>query len=254
VIEDKRFVGGHPLAGREVAGVTNARADLFEGATWYLTPSSSTSGFAYEKLHRVLTGIGAKPVAATPEDHDQLLAAVSHLPHVVANTLVSQVAGLVSKGDKLPPVGPSFRDAVRVAGANSSIWVDIYRANSQALTEEIDKLITSLTEARSLIADGSRDELQEWNDAAAEYRSRLLEQSKAGAEVIEIRVAVPNRPGVVAEMALKLGGGGVNILDMALHPAADMSSGTVALWVAGEDDTELAIKLLSELEFSVSRV
>ena len=85
---DPRFVGGHPLAGAETAGVQHARADLFEGATWFLTPTPTTSGMLYERLHRLLRSLGARPAAIDPETHDTILATVSHLPHVLANVLV----------------------------------------------------------------------------------------------------------------------------------------------------------------------
>src|SRR5207302_6463006 len=85
---DERFIGGHPLAGAETAGVAHARADLFDGATWYLTPArGSTAGVLYERLHRLLTAMGARPTAIDAETHDRLMACVSHLPHVLANLL-----------------------------------------------------------------------------------------------------------------------------------------------------------------------
>src|SRR5205823_9724963 len=83
--EDPRFVGGHPLAGLESSGIEHARADLFEGATWYLTPTSGTSGMVYERLYRLLHDLKARPAAIDPEVHDAILATVSHLPHVLAN-------------------------------------------------------------------------------------------------------------------------------------------------------------------------
>src|SRR5256885_6742482 len=94
---DSRFVGGHPLAGAETAGVAYARADLFDGATWYLTPTASTSGLLYERLHRALTGLGARPAAIDPDTHDRVMAAVSHLPHVLANVLVDGAAQALSE-------------------------------------------------------------------------------------------------------------------------------------------------------------
>ena len=95
---DPRFVGGHPLAGAESSGIGHARADLFEGATWYLTPAATTSGVLYERLHRLLVGLGARPAAIDPETHDTILATVSHLPHVLANVLVSQAAAALEAG------------------------------------------------------------------------------------------------------------------------------------------------------------
>ena len=100
--DDPRFVGGHPLAGAENAGVEHARADLFEAATWYLTPSSGTSGMLYERLHRLLHGFGARPTAIDADTHDRILAAVSHLPHVLANVLVV-AGGRHAGGRRLPP-------------------------------------------------------------------------------------------------------------------------------------------------------
>ena len=155
--DDPRFVGGHPLAGAETAGVEHARADLFEGATWYLTPTATTSGVLYERLHRLLHGFGAQPAAIDAHTHDRILATVSHLPHVLANVLVSQAAGALAAGDeRLPATGPSFRDATRVAGAPSAIWTDIYLSNSDALTDEIDATVARLRQIRSALAAGRR--------------------------------------------------------------------------------------------------
>jgi prephenate dehydrogenase len=175
-VDDPRFIGGHPLAGAETAGVEHARGDLFDGATWYLTPTARTGGMLYERLHRLLMEFGARPAALDAETHDALLATVSHLPHVLANVLVARAE-----------------------------------------------------------------------------RRRLLEADLAGGEVHELRVAVPNRPGVVAEVALALGRAGVNILDMALYPASDMSSGTIALWVAGAERADEAQALVEQLGLTVAR-
>ena len=132
--DDQRFVGGHPLAGAETSGIAHARADLFDGATWYLTPTRQTSGVRYEALHRILSALGARPAAIDAEAHDAILALVSHLPHVLANVLVSQAAiTLAAGGELMPATGPSFRDLTRVAGSSSSIWTDIYMSNSDAL-------------------------------------------------------------------------------------------------------------------------
>ena len=156
--EDPRFVGGHPLAGAENAGVEHARADLFDGAAWYLTPTSSTSGLLYDRLYRLLRGLGARPSAIEPDTHDTILATVSHLPHVLANVLVSQASrALAEGGERLPATGPSFRDATRVAGAPSAIWTDIYISNSDALAVQIDGTIERLERVREALRAGDSD-------------------------------------------------------------------------------------------------
>jgi prephenate dehydrogenase len=251
---DPRFVGGHPLAGAETAGVRYAREDLFEGATWYLTPTPTTSGILYERLHRLLRTLGARPVAIDPDTHDTILATVSHLPHVLANVLVAQAAQtLQAGGERLPATGPSFRDATRVAGAPSAIWTDIYISNRDALAARIDDTIARLQAVRDALdaADGAR--VTDWNDAAASDRRRLLEAQLAGGPLFELRASVPNRPGVVAQLALELGRAGVNITDMALYPAPDMSEGVVALWIAGEEQAGRAEALVGTLGFPVAR-
>jgi prephenate dehydrogenase len=252
--DDPRFVGGHPLAGAENAGVAHARPDLFEAATWYLTPSPTTSGMLYERLHRLLHAIGARPTAIDADTHDRVLAAVSHLPHVFANVLVSQAADTLARGDeRLPATGPSFRDATRVAGAPSAIWTDIYLSNRDALTAEIDGAIARLQAVRAALAEGDGGSVTAWNEQAAADRRRLLEAQLAGGELHELRTSVPNRPGVVAQIALELGRAGVNISDMALYPASDMKEGVVAMWIAGEDATDRAQELIADLGFPVAR-
>ncbi len=252
--DDPRFVGGHPLAGAETAGVEHARADLFEGATWYLTPSSFTSGVLYERLYRLLHGLGAQPTAIDAQTHDRMLAAVSHLPHVLANVLVSQAAQtLAAGGERMPATGPSFRDATRVAGAPSAIWTDIYISNRDALTAEIDGAIARLAQVRDALAVADDGRISAWNEAAAADRHRLLGSQLVGGDLFELRASVPNRPGVIAQLALELGRAGVNIADLALYPAADMSEGVVALWVAGDRAAQRAEELVAGLGFPVAR-
>jgi len=253
--QSERFIGGHPLAGAETAGVENARADLFDGARWYLTPSERTSGVLYDRLQRAIAGLGARPQAIDAAAHDRLMATVSHLPHVLANVLAGQAAAeLTRDSERLPEVGPSFRDATRVAGSNPAVWGDIYSANAGAIAEAIDDAIARLREARELLRAGEPKALAAWHDAAGTDRRRLLESDLTAGPLREVRAVVANRPGTVAELALALGEAGVNIEDMALHPAADMNSGAISLWVAGEEQAKRAAALLRELGHTVTVV
>jgi prephenate dehydrogenase len=252
--DDPRFVGGHPLAGAETAGVSFARADLFEHATWYLTPTQRTSGMLYDRLFRLLRGLGARPAAIEPDVHDRILATVSHLPHVLANVLVSQAADVLAAGqERLPATGPSFRDATRVAGAPTAIWRDIYLSNRDVLAAELQRTVERLSEVRERLLASDGERIAVWNDAAAEDRRRLLEAQLVGGPLYELRASVPNRPGVVARLALELGRAGVNIADMALYPAPDMTDGVIALWVAGEGPAARAQEIVGDLGFPVAR-
>jgi prephenate dehydrogenase len=213
-ISDPRFVGGHPLAGAETAGVASAREDLFQGATWYLTPAAgaawsaagagSHSGgigvpedigastdakattpvdaapWAVERLRGVIERIGGRPAAIEPDAHDRLMASVSHLPHVLANVLVTQaVQAIESDGRRLGPdvllgAGPSFRDATRVAGANTAIWTDIYLSNRDLLAEALDGAIHELSAVRDALSAGDSQRLATWNERARAERAQLL--------------------------------------------------------------------------------
>jgi prephenate dehydrogenase len=246
-VTDTRFVGGHPIAGAETAGVEHARADLFEGAVWYLTPHARSEGLLYERLHRFLRDLGARPVPVDPDTHDHLVAVFSHVPHVLSNLLASQgAARLLGKGEALRNVGPSFRDATRVAGANTAMWSDIYRANAGAIVAELEEYRRRLDDAIELLRAG--EGIESWNDEARAAHHALLEAEFPGGPVHELRIIVPNRPGIVAEVALALGTAGVNIVDMALAPAPDMKSGAMTLWIAGDAEAARADALLAELD------
>ena len=220
--DDERFCGGHPLAGSEQRGREHARADLFDGATWYLTPTSRTSGILLERLHRVIAGLGAASRPIDAAEHDRMLATVSHLPHVLANALVKDAAGAI---------GPSFRDATRVAGANPPLWRDIYLANRQELSRAIGAVRAELAAVDRALLEGDGAWLEDWQAFAGERRRDLLEAEGVGGALAEVRMVVPNRPGVVAELALALGRAGINIHDMSLSPSADNTRGEIAFWV-----------------------
>ncbi|MHB8492093.1 MAG: prephenate dehydrogenase dimerization domain-containing protein, partial [Solirubrobacteraceae bacterium] len=147
--------------------------------------------------------------------------------------------------------GPSFRDATRVAGANSAIWTDIYVSNREELVPCVEAAIAGLSEVREMLERGDAAALGTWNERARSDRHRLLRSDAAGQEPQELRVMVPNRPGVVADIALALGRAGVNISDMALSPSPDGSRGVIALWVRGQHKVAEARELVGALGFPV---
>jgi prephenate dehydrogenase len=181
---------------------------------------------------------------------------VSHLPHVLANTLVGQAADALSSGsdgERLPATGPSFRDATRVAGASSAVWTDIYLSNADALVAHIDGTVGRLQQVREALRTGDAGWIRSWNDRAADERTRLIQTQLGASPLFEVRASVQNRPGIVAQLALELGRAGLNIVDLAVHPAPDMSEGVVALWLSGEHEAQRAAELIQDLGYPVVR-
>lgn len=247
---DRRFIGGHPLAGSEAAGVSNARENLFEGAQWYLARVAHTTQAHYERLSDLLGRFGAQPMVIDPEAHDRLMAYISHMPHIVANLLVEQVA---TAGMHLPATGPSFRDATRVAGANSAIWTDIYLTNRDALITSIDEMGERLAAVRKLLEARDATAVTAWNDSVKAGREALLAAGPAETPLHELHVSVPNNEGVIADIALALRKAGVNIDEMAVNPSVNHVWGNVTLRVHGDEHARLTEKLISELHFPVAR-
>jgi prephenate dehydrogenase len=210
---------------------------------------------AYDRLQRLVGELGARPQAIDAETHDRLMATVSHLPHVLANVLVQEAAtALAEESERLPEVGPSFRDTTRVAGANPAIWADIFASNGAAIAGEVEAVARRLTDVAALLRAGDAGALARWHLGAREDRRRLLEAGLAGGELRELRLGVENRPGTVAGIALALGRAGVNIEDMALYPAPDMRTGAISIWVAGEAEAGRAAEIVGGLGHRVSVV
>jgi prephenate dehydrogenase len=171
---DRRFIGGHPLAGAETAGVSGAREDLFDGAIWYLTPTQASDPALYERLRGLIERFGARAQVVDAAAHDHLMACTSHLPHVLANVLAAQAAGAFEREGSPPATGPSLREQIRVAGANTAIWTDIYLANRHALIEAIDELTGRLARVRADLRSGDARALRDWNERARTERETLL--------------------------------------------------------------------------------
>ena len=252
--ERARFCGGHPVAGGERAGVGHAREDLFDGATWFLTPTEETRPDLLQRVHGMVSSVGATPVAVDPEVHDHLMALVSHLPHVIASALIRQAADTAPQGrEALRSAGPSFRDLTRVAGANPALWTDILLANRDAVLAEVRNHRTELLEVEEALRGEDGEWLQAFFASAAEGRERLMAvDDSAGGKSTRVVVEVPNRPGVLSEIATALGHAHINIEDLDLVPAvAGEPAGTLTIVVDGEESARKAAALVGERGYRV---
>ena len=165
------FVGSHPMAGSEKRGVEYARTDLFENATCILTPTPRTDGNALATIERFWQAIGMGTIHLSAEDHDRLLADISHLPHAVAAAMV-----VMQMNAALPLAGKGFLDATRIAGGDGALWRDILHDNADNLRESLRRFQRELAHLQLLLELGKATELEAWLNAAAARRETLLQQ------------------------------------------------------------------------------
>jgi len=249
---DQRFVGGHPICGLEARGPERANAELFDGATWFLTPSSTTPPERFRLVHGFVTALGARPVAIDPGAHDRLVAVTSHLPHALANVLLNQAgASRVDGHDPLAGAGGSLRDMTRIAGANPRIWVDIFLDNREALAGALAEHRRRVEQLESALAAGDAGFLARWIAEAGGNRRRLLATAYEDPGGLQrLRVHIPDRPGVLAGIFQALGAERINVEDFEMEHLSTERGGTLTVLVAGEAEAERAVALLEAQGYS----
>jgi prephenate dehydrogenase len=252
-VSDERFIGGHPVCGSEAHGPAHASAELFRGATWFLTPDSTTNPERYRTLHGFVASLGAVPVAVDPQAHDRLVALTSHLPHALANVLLNQAgASRIDGHEPLATAGGSLRDMSRVAGANPRIWVDIFLDNAEAVAGALAEHRRRVEQVEQALREDDAGFLARWIGEAAGNRRRLLADAfEQPGELQRLRVHVPDRPGVLAGITQALGAERINIEDFELHHLSRERGGTLTLLVAGEDEAARAAAILEAQGYPV---
>jgi prephenate dehydrogenase len=231
-VDDPRFVGGHPMAGSEQEGVDGSDANLFEGATWVLTPTVDTDPQAFADVRTVVASLGADVVALPPERHDELVAMVSHVPHLAAATLMALAAdGAEEHAAVLRLAAGGFRDMTRVAAGSPAIWPDICAENRDAIVGSLDRLVEGLSTMRALVASGDRAGLLVALERARAARLNLPGRVPVPEELAEVRVPVPDRPGVLAEVTTLLGELGVNIFNLDIAHSVEGPRGVLVMLV-----------------------
>jgi prephenate dehydrogenase len=226
------------MAGSEQEGVDGAGPDLFLGATWVLTPGQQTSGEAYSEVQGLVKLLGANPVAVDPRRHDELVALVSHTPHLTAAALMNLAAdAATSDATLLRLAAGGFRDMTRIAAGHPGIWPDVVAENRDAICSALDQLSAILDKVRAIVAGGDREGLIELLQRARDARVNLPSGAPSLGHASEVRVPVPDRPGVIAEVSTLLGGLGVNIFDVEIAHSVEGDRGVLVLIVdAGTED------------------
>lgn len=238
-ISDVRFVGGHPMAGSELEGIQGADAELFEGATWILTPTDLTDDRVFAEVASIVQLMGANILAVSAEHHDRLIAVVSHVPHLAAATLMS-VADARSEehASVLRMAAGGFRDMTRIASSKPGIWLDICRENRAAILETLDDFIAELGQLRAIIDGTKTGELETFLSKARKARSHLPARVRSLEDVEEVRIPIPDRPGAAAEIFTLAAALNVNLASFEVVHSAEGERG-VAIVLVDKSQVEL---------------
>jgi prephenate dehydrogenase len=227
-----RYVGGHPMAGSEQEGLAGAHADLFAGATWVLTPTPRTDPAVFAEVRSWVSDLGGEAIAVTPQMHDALVAVVSHVPQLAASTLMNVAnRGNDEHAVMLRLAAGGFRDMTRIASSHPAIWPDICLANRDAIIGALDAYLDELARVRSIVAEGDRAALLALLADARAARRNLPTGLPVEEALVELRIPVPDREGVIAEVTTLAARFGINIADLEIAHSLEGRAGVLVLVV-----------------------
>jgi len=248
------FVGGHPMAGSEHAGIMGADPYLFENAFYVLTPTQRTCRKALKAVKRLAFAVGARVIEMEPERHDLAVAAVSHLPHLLAAALVNTVAQMPESDAMLPLAAGGFRDTTRIAAGNPLMWRDIFTANRSQVLSMIKHFKTELDIFEAMIQNGNGDETRKRLEQAQAARLSLPSKTKGYLpQLFEVVLTVPDQPGVIGAFSAHLTERGINICDIEILRVREGEGGTIRLGFASALEQDNALKVLMEEGYTVRK-
>jgi prephenate dehydrogenase len=255
-----RYVGGHPVAGRERSGPGAARGDLFVGRPWVLTPAASSGADAVARVTRLVELCAAVPVVMDPRGHDRAMALVSHGPHLVASAVAARLAEADAGAVAL--AGTGLRDVTRIAAGDADLWTAILEGNPGPVADVLDGVAADLAAASAALRQlASPDGVQTAPDDRAEGRAavrRLLAEGNTGRARIPgkhgappttyaaVPVVVTDRPSQLARLFADAGASGVNVEDVSIEHSPGQPVGLVELAVRPEDAERLAEALRAD--------
>ena len=229
-VRDARFVPGHPMAGSELDGLDGADASMFVGATWVLTPNSDSSDDAFSLVAEIISRFGAEVVALDSVRHDDVVAVVSHVPHLTAATLMSLADDRSEEHLALLRLAAGgFRDMTRIASGRPGIWLDICEQNQESILRGLDALIDGLNDMRQIVAVGDRNALLARLEKARLARLNLPVGAGPLEDLVEVRIPIPDRPGSAADVFTVSGELAVNIFDFEIVHSVEGDRGVMVL-------------------------
>ncbi|SMB89207.1 prephenate dehydrogenase [Desulfonispora thiosulfatigenes DSM 11270] len=246
--DDIFYIGGHPMAGSEKQGVLGADPYLLENAVYVLAKESNTNKEALNSLVSLITKVGSKVLFLKAAEHDQKVAAISHLPHLVAAVLMNTVGTLENqKSGFFQLAAGGFRDVTRIADSHPLMWKDIFMENKGMVLSLIETFRKSLDEAENAIINENENNLLEYLSSAKKWREEVPQSSKGLLPVIfDVVVTVPDEPGKIGSLANILGQENINIMDIEILRVREGGGEVLRFGFRTEDEAKRAVKVMNQ--------
>ncbi len=232
-VDDQRFIAGHPMAGSEHSGLAGANPNLFDGAVWVLCPSATTEDVTLAEVRAVVADLGADVVVIDPDRHDEVVAMISHVPHLTAATLMRLASDRSLEHRALLRLAAGgFRDMTRIASGDPGMWIDICSSNKNAIVAVLDDLIESLGDVRSIIEADDSEGLRNVLTEARSARSNLPSSALHPSELTEVHVPITDQPGELQQVLTLAGELNINVYDIEISHSATRDRGLLVVVVS----------------------
>lgn len=250
---DEVFIGGHPMTGSEKTGYRNSYALLLENAYYILTPTEKTPKNKLDVMIRLVEDMGSIPIILDPKEHDEITAAISHLPHIIAAALVNLIRDSGDKSDKMKQLAAGgFKDITRIASSSPKMWQNICLTNGKVIREILNRYIEILQEASAALSEMDGDYLYKMFETAGEFRNSIPNKSTGLIrKVFEIYVDIIDEAGAIASIAALLAINQISIKNIGIIHNREFEEGVLHIEFYDEQSEENAIELLTKHNYHV---
>ncbi|MBD5537090.1 MAG: prephenate dehydrogenase [Lachnospiraceae bacterium] len=243
----QQFIGGHPMAGSERTGYRNAKALLLQNAYYILTPTEQTSPEKLSAYRALVQKMGAIPLILSPEQHDFVTAGISHLPHVIASSLVNLVKDTDSADGIMKQIAAGgFKDITRIASSSPVMWQQICLTNTENISCLLQAYIDTLLEAKKALDERNADALYSLFDSARIYRESFINTSSGPIKrIFDISIDIDDKPGALSRVVSLLASHDINIKNIGITHNRESEEGVMRIEFYDEASQFTAKKLLS---------
>ncbi len=247
------FIGGHPMVGSERSGYDAANDRLIENAYYFVTPSKTVAQTKVDEFKTFLEDLGAIPIIYSPEKHDEITAYISHIPHVIASSLVNLVASKEDENGMLKQLAAGgFKDITRIASSNPVVWEHILLSNPENVTKGLKTFIMQLEEMIAAIESDNARDIYSFFDSAKDYRNSIPEHATGVIRMnYEVYVDIPDEANALAKAISHVGEAGINLKNIGITHNREDNEGVLRLSFYDNESAVSAAVLLREQGYQV---